>query len=167
MYTRQRGDAQSKYDKAHTKSVLLKLNKKTDADILGKLEQVPNKQGYIKELVRNDLRQQGSALSMEDLKLLLIPVIKQNGIRKVSVFGSYARGEADAESDVDLMIEGGNTKTLFAYAELISQMEKALGRKTDVVMESSVYADESRSGKRFRDHILKERVVIYDEHAGT
>ena len=59
MYTRQRGDAQSKYDKAHTKSVLLKLNKKTDADILGKLEQVPNKQGYIKELVRNDLRQQG------------------------------------------------------------------------------------------------------------
>ena len=45
-----------KYDAANTVKILLKLNKKTDADILQKLEDVGNKQGYIKELIRKDLK---------------------------------------------------------------------------------------------------------------
>ena len=47
--------ATAKYDKENTKSVYLKLNKTTDADILKKLEEVGNKQGYIKELIRKDI----------------------------------------------------------------------------------------------------------------
>lgn len=48
--------AAAKYDKVNTKSVFLKLNVKTDADILAHLETVGNKQGYIKNLIRNDLQ---------------------------------------------------------------------------------------------------------------
>lgn len=48
----------AKYDKANTKSVVLKLNKKTDADILDKLGKVDNKQGYIKGLIRQDIEKQ-------------------------------------------------------------------------------------------------------------
>ena len=48
--------AAAKYDKANTKSVFLKLNVKTDADILAHLETVGNKQGYIKNLIRNDMQ---------------------------------------------------------------------------------------------------------------
>lgn len=47
--------AARKYDEAHTVQVKMKLNKKTDADILAKLDSVPNKQGYIKGLIREDL----------------------------------------------------------------------------------------------------------------
>lgn len=47
--------ASSRYDQAKTKKVSVKLNKTTDADILAKLDQVENKQGYIKELIRKDL----------------------------------------------------------------------------------------------------------------
>ena len=47
--------AAAKYDKANTKSVFLKLNIKTDADILEYLDTVGNKQGYIKELIRKDM----------------------------------------------------------------------------------------------------------------
>ena len=47
--------ANAKYDKANTKSILLKLNLKTDSDILERLEEVGNKQGYIKELIRRDI----------------------------------------------------------------------------------------------------------------
>jgi len=47
--------ATAKYDKEHTKKFLIKLNKVTDADIISKLESVPNKQGYIKECIRGDL----------------------------------------------------------------------------------------------------------------
>lgn len=45
-----------KYDDAHTKQILLKFNLDTDKDILEKLESVGNKQGYIKELIRRDMK---------------------------------------------------------------------------------------------------------------
>ncbi len=48
--------AQAKYDKANTKQVIMKLNKITDADILEVLDQTPNVQGYIKQLIRDDIR---------------------------------------------------------------------------------------------------------------
>lgn len=48
--------AQAKYDAANTKQIKMKLNIKTDADILKKLAEVENVQGYIKDLIRKDLR---------------------------------------------------------------------------------------------------------------
>lgn len=47
--------AREKYDAANTVHFHLKFNKNTDIDILGKLNRVANKQGYIKELIRRDL----------------------------------------------------------------------------------------------------------------
>lgn len=47
--------ATRKYDEAHTRKIVLKLNTSTDADILDKLAQVKNKQGYIKSLIRADM----------------------------------------------------------------------------------------------------------------
>ena len=44
-----------KYDAKATKQIHLKLNLKTDADILAQLERVENVQGYIKELIRKDI----------------------------------------------------------------------------------------------------------------
>lgn len=48
-------EAQERYDKENTLQVKLKLNKKTDASIIDKLNSVGNKQGYIKELIRADI----------------------------------------------------------------------------------------------------------------
>lgn len=50
--------AVAKYDANHTKQIKLKLNLKTDADILAKLEEVESKQGYIKSLIRADIKRQ-------------------------------------------------------------------------------------------------------------
>jgi len=47
---------QERYDKVHTERVGLKLNKETDRDILDKLKTVPSKQGYIKALIRADMK---------------------------------------------------------------------------------------------------------------
>jgi hypothetical protein len=44
-----------KYDKNNTTRVQLKLNNKTDADILAYLDSVDNKQGTIKQLIRNEI----------------------------------------------------------------------------------------------------------------
>ena len=48
--------AKAKYDQNNTVQIKLKLNLKTDADILEALERSENKQGYIKELIRADLK---------------------------------------------------------------------------------------------------------------
>lgn len=48
-------ERQARYDKDHTRRIYIKLNLETDSDILDKLDSVPNKQGYIKELIRKDL----------------------------------------------------------------------------------------------------------------
>lgn len=47
--------SQIKYDQTHTKQVKLKLNRKTDKDILDKLDSVGSKQTYIKQLIRADI----------------------------------------------------------------------------------------------------------------
>jgi hypothetical protein len=46
----------NKYNKANTKVVSLRLNYKTDADIIKKLDEVESKMGYIKELIRKDIQ---------------------------------------------------------------------------------------------------------------
>lgn len=50
-------DARTRYDRANTVGLYLKLNRSTDADILARLAAVPSKQGYIKALIRADLSQ--------------------------------------------------------------------------------------------------------------
>lgn len=52
--------AQAKYDKDNTVQVKLKLNKKTDADIIARLAAADNQQGYIKELIRLDILRDNS-----------------------------------------------------------------------------------------------------------
>ena len=44
-----------KYDAENTRQVHLKLNRRTDKDVLARLDEVPSKQGYIKRLIREDL----------------------------------------------------------------------------------------------------------------
>lgn len=48
--------ASAKYDAKNTRMYAIKMNRVTDADILAKLEAVGNVQGYIKELIRKDMR---------------------------------------------------------------------------------------------------------------
>lgn len=49
----------ARFDAEHTTQIKLKLNNKTDADILARLAQEPNKQGYIKRLIRADIGKEG------------------------------------------------------------------------------------------------------------
>uniref|UniRef100_A0A7V4TII7 Nucleotidyltransferase n=1 Tax=Candidatus Caldatribacterium saccharofermentans TaxID=1454753 RepID=A0A7V4TII7_9BACT len=53
-------------------------------------------------------------------------------IRKIGLFGSFARGEGDEESDIDIVVEMENPD-LFALARLKERLEEALGKKVDVV----------------------------------
>lgn len=56
MVSESQKESNKKYDKNNTKQIKLKLNLKTDKDVLDKLNSVGNKQGYIKKLIRNDIK---------------------------------------------------------------------------------------------------------------
>ena len=56
MATQAQKNAVAKYDAEHTMQIHLKLNLATDADIIKRLAEVQNKQGYIKELIRADMK---------------------------------------------------------------------------------------------------------------
>lgn len=54
--------ASKRYNDANTVQVAIRLNKATDADVIARLEEVPSKAGYIKQLIRRDaalLRREG------------------------------------------------------------------------------------------------------------
>lgn len=55
MATESQRRASAKYDAANTTSVRLKLNINTEMDIIERLEEVKNKNGYIKQLIREDI----------------------------------------------------------------------------------------------------------------
>ena len=55
MLTESQKKAQTKYDKANTRQIHLKLNRRTDADVIKALDNAESKQGYIKRLIRADL----------------------------------------------------------------------------------------------------------------
>lgn len=162
MATKAQVRASDKYDKEHTRSVLLKLNLVNDADILERLDAAGNKQGYIKELVRKDIRGDEEVLSLEAIRYLVIPVAKKYGIEKIYVFGSYSRGEQTAGSDVDLMIVGGNYVTYAEFANLEEAFRAVLQKAVDVVNYSKVSADQTRAGRRLREHIERDKVLVYE-----
>ena len=153
--------AQYKYDSKNTKQVILKLNKKNDSDILEKLENSENRQGYIKELIRRDLRAYGKILTLDSIKALVQPVAKKYDISKIFLFGSYARGEATEKSDVDLLIEGGNYEGLIGYIGLNNHFEHAIGKKIDLLTVSALEENKTESGIRFKKNIDSDKVIVY------
>lgn len=154
--------AQAKYDKNHTRSILFKFNLTTDADILSRLDTVENRQGYIKELIRRDVRGTENVLRIDAIRTLLLPIAKKYDIRKIWLFGSYARGEATADSDIDLLIEGGDTKGIISFLELQETMEKSVGKKVDLIEHDAVRNNNTRAGRRFREHIERDKVLLYE-----
>ena len=58
-------------------------------------------------------------LTIPAVKERIAPVCKAHGVAKVYLFGSYARGEATEESDVDLHIEGGRIQAFLNSADFV------------------------------------------------
>lgn len=67
--TEQQKRAQIKYDKANTRQITFKFNLKTDADILERLDSVDNRQGYIKEIIRNDIKAEKIINGLSQMKI--------------------------------------------------------------------------------------------------
>ena len=77
--------------------------------------------------------------TFEEIKAITKPVFEKYKIKKAYIFGSYARGEAKEDSDIDIMIikEDSNITTLLNLAEFETELERALNKKIDVIIEET------------------------------
>ncbi|MBI5709384.1 MAG: nucleotidyltransferase family protein [Candidatus Eisenbacteria bacterium] len=83
----------------------------------------------------------------------ILRVAAKHGARNLRVFGSVARGDADEQSDIDLLVEMEPGRSLLDHAALWLELQDLLGCKVDVVSERGIKP-------RIRDRVLAEAVPL-------
>lgn len=83
--------------------------------------------------------------SLSRIKEIIMPILAKYEIYDVYLFGSYARGEANNDSDIDIYCENGTIKSLFEEAHLENDLKEALGKPVDVVYMNSRMQDTFKS----------------------
>ncbi len=120
----------NKYNKANYKMYQFRI-RKSDIDLINKLDSVQNRNSYITNLILNDIK--SNVLSLKQIKEKIKPIIYKHKIKDVYLFGSYSRGEANELSDVDIYCDKGDLRTMYDEIDLIDELENALGKKVDLV----------------------------------
>jgi len=83
----------------------------------------------------------------------ILKIAVKHGAYNVRIFGSVARGEADEHSDVDILVELGQDRSLIDLGGLLMDLEILLNRKVDVVTERGLR-------QRICDRVLHEAVPV-------
>ena len=79
--------------------------------------------------------------TIEEITERVRPVAEKYGLPRVYLFGSYARGEAKEESDVDLLVETVGTHGLFWLGGLYEDLSEALEKELDMITMGSLKKD--------------------------
>ena len=94
-----------------------------------------------------------SMAELAQLRAEILAAAARHGASNVRVFGSVARGEADAASDVDFLVDFEPGRSLLDLAGLLIDLEDLLGHRVDVVTEPDLKA-------RIRQRVLAEAVPV-------
>ena len=113
--------------------------KKSDNELIYKLDNIPNRNNYITSLILEDISSR--VLTIKQIKERIKPVMEKHKVEDVYLFGSYARGEANSDSDVDLYCSSGDIRTLYDEVDFTDELKVALGKKVDVVFIGSQMHD--------------------------
>lgn len=141
----------NRYNKENYKMYLFRV-KKSDKEIVKKLDSLENKNAYINSLIMEDVNP--GVLTLKQIKDRIGPVIQKHGIKNVYLFGSYARGEANRNSDVDIYCDKGDVDTLWKHSALQDELIDALGKDVDVITIGSEMHD------YFRQQLEEDMIKI-------
>jgi len=90
---------------------------------------------------------------LESKREAVLRIAEAHGAHNVRIFGSAARGDADAQSDLDFLVELEPGRSLFDLGGLQYELEVLLGCRVDVVTERALKA-------RIRERVLREAVRV-------
>ena len=83
----------------------------------------------------------------------LVALARRRGVTAIRVFGSMSRGDADEDSDVDLLVTLSPGTSALALGGLLMDAKELLGRRVDVVTEASLHP-------ALRERILADAVAL-------
>jgi len=92
-------------------------------------------------------------MSVAVVQAKIIPILERARVRRAAVFGSVARGEDTAASDVDLLVEMPRPYSLFSFLAIKNDLEDSLQQKVDLIEYKTIKP-------MLRDRILKEAITI-------
>lgn len=96
-----------------------------------------------------------NVFTLKDIVSLVKPIVRKYGVKEIYLFGSYARGEADEDSDLDFLIFGGeNFKRTMIFA-LAEELREVLKKDVDVFEINEINKDSN-----FYKTIMKERLLV-------
>ncbi len=90
------------------------------------------------------------------IRNVITPIAKSYGIKRIYLFGSYAKGEATEESDIDLLIEKGKPMSLLKLSGMRQQVQEALNLSVDLVTTVGI-------GDTFKKEIQGTEILLYEE----
>jgi len=90
---------------------------------------------------------------IEGKRAAILRLARQHGATRVRLFGSMARGDAGTESDVDLLVDLEQGRTLLDLGALLMDLQDLLHRKVDVLTEGALHP-------RIRERVLREAVPL-------
>lgn len=92
-------------------------------------------------------------MTLEEIKLKIMPLLVEYEVKRAAVFGSVARGDSAPHSDIDLLVEFKGEKSLLDLAGLKVSLEELLHSKVDVLTYDSLHP-------LLRDSILEEQKAL-------
>ena len=114
---------------------------------------VASRSSILEQLILNELEADG-ALDQATIRYYAIKLGEEYGAKKVSLFGSYARGEALADSDVDILLEKGGIRGM-GVLDFQEELAECLGKTVDIVTTAG-------ASERFLEKIRQDEVVLYE-----
>lgn len=141
----------SKFNKDKYKMYQFRI-KKSEEKLISLLDNINNRNNYIVSLIDKDINNE--IYTLKQLKLILKPILNKYGITDINLFGSYARGEANKDSDIDIYCNKGNIKTLIDQQRLIEELEMALNKKVDIIFSSS------QMDELFKKNIMEDMIKL-------
>ena len=94
--------------------------------------------------------------SIDEIRMIVSDVARQYGVKKAALFGSYCRGNADKNSDIDLLIDKGNIKGLIMFNSFVNSLRDKLQKPVDVITYASL-------NKSLIKDSIDEEVVLYEQ----
>ena len=92
--------------------------------------------------------------TLDEIRQIAAPIARNYDIAALYLFGSYARGEATPESDIDFRVDRGDMKDLLSLGELFCDLEDGFDKKLDVLTTQML-------SPAFLQSIRPEEVLIY------
>jgi predicted nucleotidyltransferase len=77
-------------------------------------------------------------MSREEIETALVSILGKYGVRKIGLFGSYARGEERTGSDLDVLVEFEKRKSLLTLVRIERELSEHIGVKVDLLTEQAI-----------------------------